>query len=130
LNEPHRSGLKPTLRQLMIFVLWAALLAAAIRAMIRFGLLGDRPEIVFMMVPIMFGFNPSPVLAILLWLLDRPVWVNVWVNGIIPRFPGVLGELRHCDLVQTAQIAPISSNGPNGDPALLGAFRPSTSTPT
>jgi hypothetical protein len=78
LNEPRRGGLKPTLRQMMIFVLWAALLAAAMRAMIRFGILGDRPEIVFTMVPIMFGFYPAPVLVILLWILDRAGHVRDW----------------------------------------------------
>jgi hypothetical protein len=78
LTDFRPTGLKPTLRQLMIFVLFAALLAAMLRAMLRLGLLGDRIEIICLMVPITFGFYPAPVLAILLWFLDRRGHVRSW----------------------------------------------------
>ena len=52
LDQPHPTGLKPTLRQMMIVVLWAALLTAGTRAAIQWRLLGDRPEFACITVPI------------------------------------------------------------------------------
>ena len=43
-DAPGPAPLKPTLRQGMIVVLWSALLVAAVRAMISWGLLGGPPE--------------------------------------------------------------------------------------
>jgi hypothetical protein len=93
LDEPRPSGLKPTLRQLMIFVLFTALLAAMLRAMIRFGLLGDRIEFVCMMVPITFGFYPAPVLVALLWLLDRRGHVRSWYCSMCLAVGSILAAI-------------------------------------
>jgi hypothetical protein len=90
LDDPRLTGLKPTLRQLMIFVLWAALLAAATRAMLRFGLLGDRIEVACLIVPIQLGFYPAPILVILLWLLDRRGHVRSWYCSMSLVAGGIL----------------------------------------
>jgi hypothetical protein len=78
LDQPIPTGLKPTLRQMMIVVLWAALLIAALRALIYWQLLGNSPEMVCLSVPINVGVWPLPLLAILLLLLDRPGRVRGW----------------------------------------------------
>jgi hypothetical protein len=78
LDEPRPTGLKPTLRQLMIFVLWAALVTAAAWEALRWNLFGDRPEIVFMTAPVYLGAVPPPLLAVLFWMLDRPGRVRSW----------------------------------------------------
>ena len=72
------SGLKPTLRQMMILVVWAALLTAAARQALQWHLLGSDPGYVCITVPVFLGFYPMPILAGLLWLLDRPGRVRRW----------------------------------------------------
>jgi hypothetical protein len=81
LDQPHPTGLKPTLRQMMIVVLWAALLTAGTRAAIQWRLLGDRPEFACINVPIHFGIYPMPLMAGLLWVLDRPGRVRTWYRS-------------------------------------------------
>ena len=45
-NIPYPTGLKPTLRQLMIVVLWAALLVAPLRMFRRWGVFEGATEMV------------------------------------------------------------------------------------
>jgi hypothetical protein len=71
-------GLKPTLRQLMIVVVWAALMTAAARQMYRWGLYGTTIESYCQNVAIQVGIYLMPTLAILLWFLDRPGRVRGW----------------------------------------------------
>ncbi|WP_435008762.1 hypothetical protein P12x_000026 [Tundrisphaera lichenicola] len=81
MDEPLSTGLNPTLRQLMILVIWAGLLSAATRAVLQWRLFGDRPEILCMIVPIHLGVYPMPALAILLWAFDRPGKVRDWYRS-------------------------------------------------
>lgn len=62
----------------MIIVLWAALLIAGTRAAIRWHLMGDRPEFDSLTIPINDAVYPMPILAALLWTLDRPGRVRDW----------------------------------------------------
>ncbi len=82
MDKPHPTGLKPTLRQMMIVVLWAALLTAGIRAAIHWQIFGDSPEMACVAVPINLGIWPMPLLAALIWLLDRPGQVRTWYRSV------------------------------------------------
>jgi hypothetical protein len=78
LDQPHPTGLKPNLRQMMIVILWSALLTAATRALIYSRLLGTTPESLCQNIPIYLGIYPMPILAGLLWVFDRPGAVRNW----------------------------------------------------
>jgi hypothetical protein len=83
-SADHESptGLRPTIRQLMIVVLWAALITAATRQMFRWGLYGTTTENLCMNISMQLGFYLMPILAGLLWLFDRPGRVGRWyVSG-------------------------------------------------
>ena len=71
-------GLKPTLRQMMIVILWSAFLCAAVRALFKISVLGYRIDFDCMMVPILGAAIPMPLLAILFWVFDRPGPVRGW----------------------------------------------------
>jgi hypothetical protein len=63
---------------MMIVVLWCALLTAASRALILWGLFGTTPESLCQAIPIYLGIYPMPILAVLLWVFDRPGLVRTW----------------------------------------------------
>ncbi len=75
------TGLKPTLRQMMIIVVWAALMTAASRQAYRWGGYGATVESYCQNVSIQVGIYLMPILAILLWLLDRPGRVRAWYRS-------------------------------------------------
>jgi hypothetical protein len=89
LSEPRPTGLKPTLRQMMVFVLWAALLAAATRAALDTGICA-RVGFICLIAPILFGFYAAPFLLILLWLLDRRGHVRNWYCSMCLVAGGIL----------------------------------------
>jgi hypothetical protein len=76
--SPGPTGLKPTLRQMMIVILWVALLLALMQAMQGWGLFGDKPELICMNVGVFIGTWPMPLLGVLLLGLDRPGPVRGW----------------------------------------------------
>ena len=91
MNEPSPTGLKPTIRQLMIVILWAALLIAATRTAVVYHLLGNTPDMVCLMVPVIVNAYPMPLLALLFWLLDRPGLLRRWYMAgclIVASFAG------------------------------------------
>jgi hypothetical protein len=75
---PSRTGLKPTLRQMMIVVLWSALLTAAVRPLLRFGVLGFRVDFSCVIIPILAGSMALPLLIVLLRLFDTRGPVQDW----------------------------------------------------
>ena len=78
MDEPHPTGLKPTLRQMMIFIVWAALLSAIARAAASGNLMAGGIENLCLTIPVCIGIYPMPILAGLLWALDRPGQVRRW----------------------------------------------------
>jgi hypothetical protein len=80
-NVTSRTGLKPTLRQLMIVILWVALLSAAIRALLSVGVLGSQVDFDCLMVPLLSSAFFMPLLAPLLWLFDRAGPVRDWYRA-------------------------------------------------
>ena len=79
MNEPSPTGLKPTLRQTMIVILWAALLSfATIRETGRWQRAGVSVQWLCVFVPMMVAVGPVPLLALLLHLLDRPGRMSTW----------------------------------------------------
>ncbi len=76
--SPGPIGLKPTLRQLMIVILWVALLLTFMRAMQGWGLFGNKPEDICMNVGLFIGTCPMPLLWVLLLGLDRRGPVRGW----------------------------------------------------
>lgn len=78
LHDPRPSGLRPTLRQLMIFILATALLIAAFRAMWRGGYLGNDTRSTCSGVAIFFAAYPMLLLGVLLLGLDRRGPVRTW----------------------------------------------------
>ena len=95
LDQPHSSGLKPTLRQMMIVVLWVALLTAGARLAIRWHLLGGGPEMACMNVAICLGIYPMPLLAGLIWALDRPGRVRTWYRSVCMLSAALLGGVAY-----------------------------------
>ena len=77
-DVPGPSGLKPTLRQGMIVVLWSALLVAAVRAMISWGLFVGPPEVLIMSIATMISVWPPMLLCLLLIVFDRRGPVGRW----------------------------------------------------
>src|SRR4051812_308856 len=67
-------GLRPTLRQLMIAVLAAALMSALIAPSLRSGL----DPMAALLLPFSF-----PLLAALVFLLDRPGPAKYWLVGLL-----------------------------------------------
>ena len=75
---PSPTGLRPTLRQMMIVVLWAGLLFAITKRLLAWKAFGDRAEIACMTVPITLGTYALPLLAALIRGLDRRGPVRSW----------------------------------------------------
>lgn len=82
MNEPHPTGLRPTLRQAMIVVAWAAVMATMVRAAIEWHLIGTDARISCLVVPVWVAVYPMPILAILLRVLDRPGRVRGWYGSV------------------------------------------------
>ena len=78
LDVPRPSGLRPTLRQLMIFILATALLIAAFRAMWRRGYLGYDNRSTCSSVAMFVAIYPMLLLGVLLLALDRRGPVRIW----------------------------------------------------
>lgn len=96
--RPSPTGLKPTLRQGMILVAWAALLLAATRAMIGWGLFGGTTDSVCQVVAMLVGVYPMPILAGLLWSLDRPGRVRTWYGSACMIAAQFAGGLAFCSM--------------------------------
>lgn len=77
-NDPHPSGLKPTLRHLMILVLWSALVFTGLRFLLRLGFFAGTPANVLINLVIAVPLFPAFLLGLLLLCLDRPGPVRGW----------------------------------------------------
>ncbi len=77
-DTPSPAGLKPTLRQLAILVLWAALTFAAIRFLIAREYFGRGAEQRCLEVALFIAVWPVPLMRGLLFLLDRPGPIRRW----------------------------------------------------
>jgi hypothetical protein len=77
-HEPHPIGLKPTLRHMMIVILWAALVLAVFRMLMLGGLFVAPPQIVCLNVVMIVAAWPMLILAILILALDRWGPVRDW----------------------------------------------------
>jgi hypothetical protein len=78
----YPTGLKPTIRQTMIIVLWSALMFAAIRVAIQWILFSNRLEFFILISPVQFGIFPMAALTALFWALDRPGHVRAWYCSV------------------------------------------------
>jgi hypothetical protein len=75
---PSPIGLKPTLRHMMIVILWSALLLTVLRMMLGWGFFGAPPEVVCISVASLVATCPVILLCVLLLSLDRRGPVRVW----------------------------------------------------
>lgn len=75
---PRPRGLKPTLRQVMIVVLWAAIDLAGVRLMAEADAFGPRRDVACVVVAMAVAAVPMPLLAILIAVLDRPGPIRDW----------------------------------------------------
>ncbi len=75
---PNRTGLQPTLRQMIIVVLWSALLVAPVRLFRRWGLFEGTTEMLCLNVAFLIATWPMLLLGVLLILLDRRNPVRPW----------------------------------------------------
>jgi hypothetical protein len=91
-DSPRPTGLKPTLRHLAILVVWAAIIFAAARFLIRLGGFNAPPPIACMTVSLLGGAYPMPVLAILVGVLDRRGPVRSWYIACILAGASFLGS--------------------------------------
>ena len=82
---PSRTGLKPTLRQMMIVILWSALFSAAVRPIVRFGVVGFRTDFDCIMIPLLASSMGLPLLIVLLRLLDTKGPVQDWHRACTRR---------------------------------------------
>ena len=90
---PSRTGLKPTLRQLMIVILWSALLSAAVRPLLRFGVIGFRVDFDCLMIPLLAGSMPLPLLILLLRLCDTRGPVQDWYRACCTASGSILSGI-------------------------------------
>src|SRR4029077_6620368 len=65
-HRPHPIGLKPTLRHMMIVILWAALVLAVLRMLMLGGLFVAPPQIVCLNVATFVAAWPMLILAVLI----------------------------------------------------------------
>ena len=72
------TGLGPSIRQVMIVVLWAALLLTVFRFAARWHFFHQPAPIFWLVVPVLVACYPMPWLALLLRLGDRPGPVRTW----------------------------------------------------
>ena len=77
-EAPLPSGLRPTIRQVLIFILWAALIMAAGRTLAGWGLLGSSVEDYCMNIAIHVASLPMCLLGMLILVLDRRGSVRSW----------------------------------------------------
>ena len=77
-HRPHPIGLKPTLRHMMIVILWAALVLAVLRMLMLGGLFVAPPQIVCLNVATIVAAWPMLILAVLILALDRWGPVRDW----------------------------------------------------
>ena len=77
-EAPLPSGLRPTIRQVLIFILWAALIMAASRALLGWGLLGHDVESYCMSIAMHVAGLPMFLLGMLILVLDRRGSVRSW----------------------------------------------------
>ena len=95
-DVPLPTGLKPTIRHLMIVVIWAALMLAVVRLAPGLQGPGVAPEMAFMLVAISVGFWPMALLVSLLTILDRRGPVRGWYVSccsVVGSFVNVAGML-------------------------------------
>jgi hypothetical protein len=90
---PSRTGLKPTLRQLMIVILWSALLSAAVRPLLRLGVIGFRVDFDCLMIPLLAGSMPLPLLILLLRLCDTRGPVQDWYRACCTASGSILSGI-------------------------------------
>jgi hypothetical protein len=89
-----RAGLRPTLRQLTIVVLWSAIISAGARALLNWRIIGVQIEFDCILIPLLASSFPLPILAILIRLLDLkgPVreWYRACCMAAASAFSGIL----------------------------------------
>ena len=77
-HKPRPVGLKPTIRHVMIVVLWSALVLVALRVLRLGGLFAAPPEEICLSVAVVFTLWPMLLLTVLLKAIDRRGPVRDW----------------------------------------------------
>ena len=92
-EKQSRGGLRPTLRQMMIVVLWSAILSAGVRKLLDWQILGVRVDFDCVLIPILASSFPLPLLAILIRLLDVKGPVREWYRACCMAATSVVGAI-------------------------------------
>ena len=79
--QPSRTGLKPTIRQMMILVMWAALVSAGVRVLYSSHVIGFSIEFNCIMIPLLVSSIGLPLLVLLLRIFDTRGPVQDWYRA-------------------------------------------------
>ena len=91
--EPLPSGLRPTIRQGMIVVLWAALLSAWVRFSLMWGLFHMPTPDLCSLLAMFFSCVPMYLLGFLLLAFDRRGPMRMWYVSWCHHFVGLLAAV-------------------------------------
>ena len=92
-EQPSRTGLKPAIRQMMILVMWSALLSAAARFLLTMHVIGFSTEFNCIMIPFLASSIGLPLLVLLLRIFDTRGPVQDWYRACCVAGGSVLSGL-------------------------------------